>query len=167
MTSSEGAALVLALAVTLGSPVALAQSHTPTAQELETARSLYKEGKALRAGGDLGGALEKLRAAHALGNTPVPGIELARTLVTAGKLVEAREVCLGIARTSVAPDETDKSSEARADAAKLAEDLKARLATLVVDVAGLSPRVAAHRAPHDVARPAAPGAKETKGDHPP
>src|SRR5260221_7276029 len=118
MTSSEGAALVLALAVTFGSPMALAQSHTPTAQELETARSLYKEGKALRARGDLRGALEKLRAAHALGNTPVTGIELARTYATAGKLVDAREVCLGIARTAVASDETEKSAEARAEAAK-------------------------------------------------
>jgi hypothetical protein len=144
MTSSEGAAALLALALTLGCPAALAQTHAPTAQELETARTLYKEGKALRAQGDLRGALDKLRAAHALGNTPVTGIELARTYASAGKLVEAREVCLGVARTTVASDETAKSVEARVDAAKLAEELKPRIATLVVDVAGLAAGEAAH-----------------------
>jgi hypothetical protein len=144
MTSSEGAALLLALAATLGCPLALAQPHTPTAQELETARTLYKEGKVLRAQGDLRGALEKLRAAHALGNTPVTGIELARTYATAGKLVEAREVCLGIARTPVASDETEKSVDARAEAARLAEELRPRIATLVVDVTGLAAGEAAH-----------------------
>jgi hypothetical protein len=83
------------------------------------------------------GALEKLRAAHALGNTPVTGIELARTYVLVGRLVEAREVCLRVGRTPVAPDETEKSADARAEAAHLAAELEPRIATLVVRIAGL------------------------------
>jgi hypothetical protein len=118
--------------------------RAPTAQDLETARALYKEGKELRARGDLAGALEKLRAAHALGNTPVTGIELARTYVLAGAIVEAREVCLSIARLSVASDETEKSVEARSEAATLAEQLQPRIPTLRVRVEGLGTGERAH-----------------------
>ena len=123
---------------------ASAQPHAPTAQELETARTLYKEGKELRAAGKLTAALEKLQAAHALGNTPVTGIELARTQVMLGQLVEAREVCLYIARIPVAPDETDKSAEARAEAATLAEQLRPRIGTLLARVEGVGAGEPAH-----------------------
>lgn len=152
MTSSKRASLksVLAMILCLGvlAPVrAIAQQpppHEPTPQELETARSLYKEGKELRAAGDLSGAIEKLQAAHALGNTPVTGIELARTFEAAGKLVEAREVALSISHIPVAGDEREKSAEARVDAAKLADDLRARIPTLRAKVTGLAQGEPAH-----------------------
>ena len=140
MTSSSRAVLAFALALSATSLTAapgLAQPRAPSAQELETARSLYKEGKELRAHGNLRGALEKLQAAHALGNTPVTGIELARTQVMVGQIVEARELCLYIARIPVAGDETEKSAEARAEAAKLGEELRPRIPTLRVKVEGL------------------------------
>ncbi|HEY3819205.1 MAG TPA: hypothetical protein VGL81_18680 [Polyangiaceae bacterium] len=146
-SSSAGPALAFALALAVaslhGAP-ALAQAHPPTAQELETARSLYKEGKELRARGDLRGALEKLQAAHALGNTPVTGIELARTYVLAAQIVEAREVCLYIARMPIASDETEKSVEARAEAGRLAEELRPRIPTLRITIDGLPPGETAH-----------------------
>ncbi len=146
MTSSSRWVLSLALCVVTTAPhrTVLAQSSVPSAQELETARSLYKQGKELRARGDLRGALEKFQAAHALGNTPVTGIELARTYVLVGQIVEAREVSLYIARMPVASDETSKSVEARTEAAKLADDLKARIPTLVVKVSALRPGESAH-----------------------
>jgi hypothetical protein len=145
MTSSSRLALSMVAALALAVPMlssqyAHAQASTapgPTAQELETARALYKEGKELRARGDLAGALEKLQAAHALGNTPVTGIELARTYVMVGQIVEAREVCLYIARLGVAADETEKSVAARSEAARLAEELQPRIPTLRVKVEGL------------------------------
>jgi hypothetical protein len=145
MTSSRrlAFALVLAAASLSGVP-AYAQAHPPTAQELETARTLYKEGKELRAQGDLRGALEKLQAAHALGNTPVTGIELARTYVLVGQIVEAREVCLYIARMPTAGDETEKSVEARTEAAHLAEELRPRIPTLRVKIEGLPADETAH-----------------------
>jgi hypothetical protein len=146
MTSSRRllASVGIALAVVTSAPVVLAQSTPPTAQELETARTLYKEGKELRAAGDLRGAVEKLQAAHALGHTPVTGIELAKTYVLVGKLVEAREVALSIARLGVASDETEKSADARAEGGKLAEELRPRIPTLAVKIRGLSPGELAH-----------------------
>jgi hypothetical protein len=137
-TSSLAAALAVGLAIGSTALGASAQPHTPTAQELETARNLYKEGKELRAKGDLPGAIEKLLAAHALGNTPVTGIELARTYALAGKLVEAREIALSVARLQVASDETEKSAEARTDAARLAAELRPRIPTLRVRVQGVA-----------------------------
>jgi hypothetical protein len=141
MTSNSRVALLVALGLASTAPGrrAAAQSSLPTAQDLETARSLYKQGKELRASGDAQGALEKFQAAHALGNTPVTGIELARTYVTVGRIVEAREICLSLARMPVASDETVKSAEARIEAAKLADDLRPRIPTLVVRVGGLAP----------------------------
>jgi hypothetical protein len=147
MTSSRRLLASLALSLAVLAPArALAQPRAPSAQELETARTLYKEGKELRARGDLRGALEKLQAAHALGNTPVTGIELARTYVLVGRLVEAREVSLYIARIPVASDETEKSAEARTEAATLAEQLRPRIPTLVVKVQGLAAGESAHMA---------------------
>jgi hypothetical protein len=146
MTSNSRLAAGFLFLVAASFPVssALAQSASPTPQELETARSLYKQGKELRAAGDVPGALARLQAAHALGNTPVTGIELARTYVLVGRLVEAREVCLRIGRTPVAPDETGKSADARAEAARMATELEPRIATLVVRVAGLEGGESAH-----------------------
>jgi hypothetical protein len=151
MTSSRrasfrsGLACALCLAVLVPAGAAAQKPpHEPTAQELETARSLYKEGKELRAAGNLSGAIEKLQAAHALGNTPVTGIELARAFEAAGKLVEAREVALSIGHIPVASDEREKSAEARVDAAKLADDLRARIPTLRAKVTGLAPGEPAH-----------------------
>lgn len=153
MTSSRRPSLrsILAIALCLGVLVparAHAQQppppHEPTPQELETARSLYKEGKELRAAGDLSGAIEKLQAAHALGNTPVTGIELARAFEAVGKLVEAREVALSIAHIPVESDEREKSAEARVDAVKLADDLRARIPTLRAKVTGLAQGEPAH-----------------------
>jgi hypothetical protein len=128
MTSSR-VALILALIV----PVR-AWASGPTPEDFATARNLYKDGKDLRAAGDLKGAYEKLKAAHALGHTPLTGIELARTEVQLGMIVEAREVCLGVARMPVESDETERSAEARTSAAALAEELKPRIASVRIHV---------------------------------
>ena len=110
-----------------------------SASDVEGAREAFKEGKRLKEGGDLKGALEKFKAAHALGRTPVTGIELARTYAELKMPVEGREICLDIARTPVAPQETQKSQDARRDASTLAEELKTKIASLTVHVKGAPP----------------------------
>ena len=141
MGSSRRASLSLLalLFALLPSAAALAQPHQPTPQDLETATNLYKEGKQLREKGDILGALEKLRAAHALGQTPVTGNELARTYVVVSKIVEARQVCLEVLRFPVQTDETEKSANARTDCRQLVDELKPRIPALVVKVTGAGP----------------------------
>jgi hypothetical protein len=129
MTSSKR----FALALFLVSGVAQAQR---SAQDIESARQLYNQGIELRDKGDLQGALEKLRAAHALGNTPLTGIELCRTHAALHQPVEAREVCLGVSRIPPLAQETPRSQEARAEATKIAEAEKGKIAGLRIKVTG-------------------------------
>jgi hypothetical protein len=133
-----GRRLVLPLVIACVTAVPVRAHAEPTAEDLASARELFKEGRALREKGDLPKALEKLRAAHALGQTPITGLELARTYVLVGRLVEAHEVSIGVSRLPVASDETGKSDSARAAAAKLATELEPRLAKIVVTVKGLA-----------------------------
>jgi hypothetical protein len=120
------------LALALAAPVALAGG--PSATDLETARALFKQGLDLRAAGNMRGALEKFQAAHALGRTPVTGIELARTYDKLGLIVEALETATDVGRIPVAVDETDKSATARRDAAAMASELRPRVPTLVTRI---------------------------------
>ena len=143
MTFADRASFAIAAAALVTAFVRPAYAE-PSAADLASARALYKEGRALRERGDLAGALEKFQAAHALGQTPITGIELARTYVQLGRLVEAEEVSLGVSRIPVASDETGRSVQARQDAAELAASLGPRLATLVVSVHGLAPGVEPH-----------------------
>jgi hypothetical protein len=136
MTTSNKLAAILAIVATLAATTAYAE---PTAADLESARELYREGKELRQRGDLRGALERFKAAHGYGQTPVTGVELGKAHMQLGELVEAREVFLSIARLKVASDETDKSAQARAEAAELAEQVRGKIPTLVVKVSGTPP----------------------------
>jgi hypothetical protein len=111
----------------------------PSAADLETARALYKEGRTLREAGKLAEARDKLKAAHALGQTPITGLELARTHNALGELVEAREVCLGVGRIPVASDETDRSAAAREQAALLARELQPRIPALAFRLPPVQP----------------------------
>lgn len=108
-----------------------------TAQDIETARQLYNQGIELRDKGDSKGALDKFRAAHALGNTPVTGIELCKLYAALRQPVEAREICLGVARIPPLPQETSRSQEARTEAAKVAEAEKPKIGALRLKVRGI------------------------------
>ena len=140
MTSSRSirrlASLALALAIAAPSAVATAQQRS--AADIAQARELFNEGLALRERGDSDAALEKLKAAHALGGTPITGDELGKTYLALGKLVEARESFLEVARIPVQARETARSKAAREDSARLAEDIRARLPSLRVKIAGAS-----------------------------
>lgn len=143
LTLSVGALLaVLAAGTTQLAYESVAYADGPAASDLESARELLQAGRALRDKGDLPGALEKFKASHALAHTPITGIELARTHAALNQPVEAREVCLSIARSPVAREETSRSHDAREEAAKLAEAMKAKIATLSIDVVAPAGRTA-------------------------
>lgn len=105
---------------------------------METARALFKKGMEARAAGRNEEALEKLKAAHALGRTPITGHELAKQYESAGLIVEALETAIDVSRIPVAVDETERSAEARTQSAALATALKPRIPTLVVKIVTVS-----------------------------
>ncbi len=108
-----------------------------TAADLESARQLYNQGIELRDKGDTKGALEKFRAAHALGNTPLTGVELCKTHAALRQPVEAREVCLGVGRIPPLAQETARSQEARNEAARIAEEQRPKIGSLRLDIKGV------------------------------
>lgn len=124
--------MLVAAGITLLSLNALAQSAVDIAQ----ARELFNEGMNLRDQGDASRALDKLRAANALAHTPITGVELGRTHVTLGHLVEAREVFLSVARLPEQAPETSRAKAARAESAQLADQLRERIPSVVVKIAG-------------------------------
>jgi hypothetical protein len=130
--------LVLASGIAVGtaSSVAFAQ-QPPSAIDLAQARQLLNQGLKLRDGGDVAGALEKFKAARALAETPITSTELGRAYMALGKLVEAREAFLSVARLPRRPEETDRSTAARGESAQLAEQVRARIPSLVVKVTGI------------------------------
>ena len=116
-----------------------------TAQDIASARQLYNEGIELRDKGDMTGALEKFKAAHALGNTPITGIELCRTYSALRQPVEARETCLGVGRIAPLPEESQRSKDARNDAARLAQAERPKIGAIRLKIlnvpAGWQPTV--------------------------
>jgi hypothetical protein len=137
--STSFPALPFALAIGLAA-AALPQrsAHAePSSVDAAQARELLREGLHLRDKGDVVGATEKLKAAHALVHTPVTAYELGRTYAAGGKLVEAREAFLSIARIAPVPEETERSKTARSESATLAEELRPRIPSLTVRVTGV------------------------------
>lgn len=121
--------------------VAIALPTTARAQksaaDIESARQLYNQGLELRDKGDTKGALEKFKAAHALGGTPITGIELCKAHAVLRQPVEAREVCLGVARIPPLAGETQRSADARNEAARVAEEVKPRIAQVRIKLTGV------------------------------
>ena len=132
MNRVRALSFVLAVACAPLAAATAAHAAEPTAVDAENALQLYKDGKALRERGDLQGALGKFRAAHALVETPITALELGRTYITLGQLIEAREVLLGVARMPVRKNESTKATEARSEAERVAGELRPKLASLTL-----------------------------------
>ena len=73
-------------------------------------------------------------------HVPTTGLEVARTLVKLGKVVEARDVALEVMRMPVGPKESRPFKVARAAAESLARDLAPQIPSLKLE---LSPEAAA------------------------
>jgi hypothetical protein len=92
------------------------------------------EGDRLVASGDLQGALKRYQAAHQIMGVPTTGIEVAKTQAKLGHLVEARAVAIEVSNSTAAGREAAVFGEARVEAGKLAEQLEARIPSIVVTV---------------------------------
>lgn len=109
----------------------------PTAADRETARSLLLDGREKLRAGDAKGALEAFQAAHAIMGVPTTGLDLARAQAALGDLVGARATALGVAAMAAAPNEPEAFTYARGEARALAEELAARIPSLLIRVTGL------------------------------
>jgi hypothetical protein len=103
------------------------------------ARELLREGLDQRDKGDAVGALDKLKAAHALAHTPITGLELGQTYLKLAELVEAREVFISSAHMPMRNGETSRSASARSQSETLAEQLRSRIPSVSIKVTGVSP----------------------------
>ena len=99
-----------AMAALLAAPSAGAQ---PSAADRETARSMMQEGRDLREKGDLKGALQRFKAADDIMHVPTTGLEVARTQVSLGLLVEALDTIANIHKVPPAADEPAPFKDAR------------------------------------------------------
>jgi hypothetical protein len=104
----------------------------PSLADRETARSLMDEGDRKRDAGDLEGALKSYEAADAIMHVPTTGIEVARTQIALGMLLEARETLGRILRSPVKPNEPAPFTAARKAADALNAELAPRIPAIQV-----------------------------------
>jgi hypothetical protein len=107
--------------------------ETPSPEDVESAKVAYTQGLALREKGDEKGALAHFRAAYALVPTPITGLEVGRSLIATGQIIEGRALLLEVTRMPKKPDESEKAEESRREAASIAEKARPKLATLTVE----------------------------------
>lgn len=130
MSSSSELVGACALAVLLAlSTPAFAD---PSPADVESAKAQYLEGIALREKGDEAGALVRFKAAFALVPTPITALEVGRSQLALGKILDGRDTLMKASRMPKVDGESAKAEEARDEAGKLADGAKSRLATLTV-----------------------------------
>ncbi len=127
------------LTAVLVSLTSTALGAEPNAADRETARGLMARGRDQRDKRDFAAALESFRAADAIMHVPTTGYEVAETEAAMGKLVEARDAALAVARLPPRADEPAPFAAAREKARKLSDDLEGRIPTLVVRVSPANP----------------------------
>lgn len=137
---SRGTAWLLLAALVL-SP--LHGQAAPSAADKETARALLDDGDKKQSSGDLQGALKAYKAADDIMGVPTTAIEVARTQLKLGLLVEARDTLQRLLRLPQGAKEPAAFARARAEATKLNDDVQARIPSLRVTVEGLAPGVVA------------------------
>jgi hypothetical protein len=108
----------------------------PSAADRETARGLMAQGDELFEKKQYAAALKNYQAGHAIAGAPSTGLAVATCLQALGKLIEAREAALEVTRIAVRPAESPAFATARADAARLADELGTRIPSIQLTVYG-------------------------------
>lgn len=124
---------VVTIAIALAASPALAQS----AEERETARQQFEDGKRKRDAGDKEGALASFKAADALMNVPTTKLAVARAYLVLGRLVEARDAAFRVSQIPVEKKEPQPFADARSAAAQLAEELAERIPSVTFHLVGV------------------------------
>ena len=119
--------------------LATAAHAEPSAADRETARTLMQQGRELRAKGELKEALKRFQAADEIMHVPSTGLEVARSQVAIGQLVEARDTIAAIRRMPPKPNEPTPFKEAREKAEELDTSLNGRVPALSISIKGGAP----------------------------
>lgn len=135
--ASSRAVAPLAIALALAAALAPSRAHAqPSAADRETARTLMDDGRALRDKNDLKEALDRFKAADDIMHVPTTALEVARTQVPLGLLVEARDTIARIRLMPAKPNEPVQFKEARQKAEQLDASLEGSVPRLTVAVRG-------------------------------
>jgi hypothetical protein len=127
----------LAVASALGVALTVGEARAePSAADRETARQLMEDGRALRDKNDLQGALQRFKAADDIMHVPTTGLEVARTQVPLGLLVEARDTIARIRLIPGKPNDPVQFKDARIKANQLDASLDGRVPRVTVVVHG-------------------------------
>jgi hypothetical protein len=110
----------------------------PTAADRETARALMDRGYVQLKKGDTREALEAFKGADAIMGVPSTGLAVGLALEKLGRLVEARDKLLEVARLPIQPKESTQLRDARKQAETLQASLAERIPTLTLTVSGLA-----------------------------
>lgn len=134
-------ALVLSLGVLGSAALVVKDAHAqqPSAADRETARSRMEQGESARERGDLRAALRAFEEADAIMRVPSTGLEVARTQVMLGLLLEAKETLVRVKTIPVRPGEPPAFTQARKQADALAADVGNRTPTLAVTIKNAEP----------------------------
>jgi len=108
-----------------------------SAQERVIESQQFDDGKKKRDAGDKEGALASFKAADALMNVPTTKLALARAYLALGRLVEARDAAFRVSQIPVDKKEPQPFADARAAAAKLAEELAKRIPSVTFNAIGV------------------------------
>jgi hypothetical protein len=130
-------ALAAALVVLAWGAAAGAQ---PDESSVAAARAFMAEGRSLRSNKDLRAALESFRSADAIMHVPTTGIEVARTQVSLGWLLEARKTLEQLLARKPQDDEPAPFTAARLAAGTLNDELGKRIPKVHISVTGVAPK---------------------------
>jgi len=128
--------LIVATVLCLLCTALVAHAGGPSASDRETARQLMDQGSASYRDSKYAEALEAFKAADKLVHVTTTGLAVAKTLVQLGRLVEARDKLLAVARIPVRPDEPPPLTRARQEAAQLQQQIAGRIGSVLVRVNG-------------------------------
>jgi hypothetical protein len=127
------AAALLALSV-----VAHAQPNlsNPSDEDRVGARALMDAGRSRERAGDYEGALDAYLGADRIMAVPTTGLSVGRMQIAVGKLVEARNTLLIVARSEKKPGEPRPFTKARKEAEVLVQGLEGRIPTILIELTG-------------------------------
>ncbi len=130
------AVLLCAVSLLMASIGDSAYGGEPSAADRETARTLMAQGRARRDKKDLKAALESFQAADTLVHAPTTALELGKTQMALGMLLEAKDSFMRVVR-SQQPGESEPFKKARKEAETYIPQLDERIPAARLQLKGV------------------------------